>query len=53
VQAFVFIDTNVLLHYRSFDEVDWPGQLGATAVTREGAGKVNTEPAIPSPRFIP
>ncbi len=43
MQAFVFIDTNVLLHYRSFDEVDWPGQLGATAVTLVFAPVVLTE----------
>lgn len=28
MEIFVFIDTNVLLHYRFFDEVDWAAQLG-------------------------
>lgn len=33
MQAFVFIDTNVLLHYQFFDEVDWPSQFGVAGVT--------------------
>jgi hypothetical protein len=33
VRVFAFIDTNVLLHYRFFDEVDWAAQLGADDVT--------------------
>jgi hypothetical protein len=33
MRAFVFVDTNVLLHYQFFDEVDWPRQLLAGAVT--------------------
>lgn len=33
VEAFVFIDTNALLHYQFFDEVDWPAQFGVTNVT--------------------
>jgi hypothetical protein len=33
VHAFVFDDTNVLLHYQFFDEVDWHTQLGVTSVT--------------------
>lgn len=33
VHAFVFDDTNVLLHYQFFDEVDWHSQLGVTSVT--------------------
>jgi hypothetical protein len=33
VHAFVFDDTNVLLHYQFFDEVDWHAQLGVTSVT--------------------
>ena len=33
MQAFVFIDTNVLLHFQFFDEVDWHTRLGVTSVT--------------------
>lgn len=33
MHAFVFDDTNVLLHYQFFDEVDWHSQLGVTSVT--------------------
>ena len=33
MHAFVFDDTNVLLHYQFFDEVDWHAQLGVTSVT--------------------
>lgn len=33
MQAFVFVDTNVLLHFQFFDEVDWHSQLGVTGVT--------------------
>ena len=33
MHAFVFDDTNVLLHYQFFDEVDWHTQLGVTSVT--------------------
>ncbi|MDP1572193.1 MAG: PIN domain-containing protein [Vicinamibacterales bacterium] len=33
MHTFVFIDTNVLLHYQFFDEPDWPAQLGVTEVT--------------------
>lgn len=33
MEAFVFVDTNVLLHYQFFDEVDWPAQFGVTTVT--------------------
>ena len=31
--VFVFIDTNVLLQYRLFDEVDWPKELGIPQLT--------------------
>jgi hypothetical protein len=31
--VFVFIDTNVLMQYRFFDEVDWPKELGFSDVT--------------------
>jgi hypothetical protein len=31
--VFVFIDTNVLLQYRLFDEVDWPKELGIPQMT--------------------
>src|SRR5262245_53227348 len=30
---FAVIDTNVLLHYRFFDEVDWPRELGVDSLT--------------------
>ena len=33
MQLFTFIDTNVLLHYRFFDEVNWAAQVGADEVT--------------------
>jgi hypothetical protein len=33
VEAFAFVDTNVLLHYQLFDQVDWPAQLGVTRAT--------------------
>ncbi len=33
MRAFVFIDTNVLLHYQFFDEVDWSAPLGVAHVT--------------------
>ena len=33
MHAFAFVDTNVLLHYQFFDEVDWPAQLGVQSVT--------------------
>jgi hypothetical protein len=33
MHAFVFIDTNVPLHHRSFDEVDWPREFGVDSVT--------------------
>src|SRR3954471_7324510 len=31
--AFVFMDTNVLMQYRLFDEVDWASELGVSRVT--------------------
>ena len=33
MHAFVFEDTNVLLHYQFFDEVDWHKKLGVTSMT--------------------
>jgi hypothetical protein len=33
VQLFVFPDTNVLLHFRFSDQVDWAAELGADEVT--------------------
>ena len=33
VRVFGFVDTNVLLHYRFFADVDWAAQLGVHAVT--------------------
>ena len=32
MQVFAFIDTNVLLHYRFFREVDWAAALGESEV---------------------
>lgn len=32
-RAYCFLDTNVLIHFRTFDEVDWPKVLGVSAVT--------------------
>jgi hypothetical protein len=29
----VFLDTNIYLHYRDFDQIDWPTVLGTDAVT--------------------
>jgi hypothetical protein len=31
--VFVFIDTNVLMQYRQFDQVDWAKELGVPEVT--------------------
>jgi hypothetical protein len=31
--VFVFIDTNVLLQFRLFDQVDWTNELGVPALT--------------------
>ena len=33
MRVFVFPDTNIFLHLKFFDEVDWPAQLGADNVT--------------------
>jgi hypothetical protein len=33
VRVFGFVDTNVLLHYRFFDQVDWTSVLGSEEVT--------------------
>lgn len=33
MNAFVFVDTNVLLHFHLFDEVDWPALLNTAKVT--------------------
>ena len=33
MQVFAFVDTNVLLHYQFFADVDWAAQLGVDAVT--------------------
>lgn len=41
--VFVFIDTNVLLQYRLFDEVDWAKELGVPQLTLVFAPVVFTE----------
>ena len=41
--VFVFIDTNVLLQYRLFDEVDWPKELGIPQLTLVFAPVIFTE----------
>jgi hypothetical protein len=33
VQAFAFVDTNVLLHYQFFGDVEWAKHLGVDTVT--------------------
>ena len=33
MEAFAFVDTNLLLHYQLFTEVDWHKQLGVADVT--------------------
>lgn len=33
MRVFAFIDTNVLMHYRSFDEVDWAKELEVDSLT--------------------
>jgi hypothetical protein len=43
VQVFVFVDTNVLLHYQFFDVVDWSAQLGVAHVTLVSAPVVLSE----------
>jgi hypothetical protein len=43
VQVFAFVDTNVLLHYQFFADVEWVKQLGAGAVTLVFAPVVLTE----------
>ena len=41
--VFVFIDTNVLLQYRPFDEVDWPSEFGIPQMTLVFAPVIFTE----------
>lgn len=33
IEKLLFLDTNIFLHYRSFDQIDWPKVVDATAVT--------------------
>ena len=41
--VFVFIDTNVLLQYRLFDEIHWPKELGIPQLTLVFAPVIFTE----------
>lgn len=41
--VFAFVDTNVLMQFRMFDEIDWPTELGVGEVTLVFAPVVFTE----------
>jgi hypothetical protein len=47
MHAFVFIDTNVPLHFRFFDEIDWPHEVGVdhvnTRLRTRDAGRTRRE----------
>jgi hypothetical protein len=43
LMVFAFIDTNVLMQFRMFDEVDWPTEVGVSAVTLVFSPVVFTE----------
>lgn len=40
---YAFLDTNTLLHYRFFDEIDWPTELGAERVVLVFTSQVISE----------
>ena len=33
MEVFAFVDTNIVLQYKPFDEVDWAAQFGVPEVT--------------------
>jgi|GEM_PF-2403654 len=32
MKSYLFLDTDILIHYRTFDEIDWPAELGLDKV---------------------